>query len=72
MITNVPPTAGGWRVGRVPGKRVRRDGDGRVTVPLWLLCDGAYHSDLDLRLSPAEAEALHAQLTYVLDASEGT
>jgi hypothetical protein len=70
VIANVGPVAGGWRIGRVPGKRVRRDEDGRITVPLWLLYDGTYHSDLDLRLSPAEAESLHAQLAYALDGLE--
>jgi len=62
-------TARGWRIDRVPAKPVRRAEDGRIAVPLWLLRDGEYHSDLDLRLSPAEAEVLHAQLSYVLDGS---
>lgn len=61
-------TARGWRIDRVPAKPVRRGQDGAVSVPLWLLRDGVYHSDLDLRLSPAEAEALHAQLSRVLGA----
>lgn len=60
-------TARGWRIDRVPAKPVRRGEDGRITVPLWLRRDGEYHSDLDLRLSSAEAEALHAQLSYALD-----
>lgn len=60
-------TSRGWRISRVPAKPVRRVEDGRVSVPLWLLRDGVYHSDLDLRLSPAEAELLHAELCRVLD-----
>lgn len=60
-------TSRGWRIDRVPGKDVWRSEDGRITVPLWLLCDGAYHSDLDLRLSRQEAEVLRAQLRRALD-----
>lgn len=56
-----------WRIDRVPGKPVRRAADGRISVPLWLLRDGTYHSDLDLRLSSAEAELLTAQLSHLLD-----
>lgn len=59
-------TAYGWRIDRVPAKPVRRDADGRVSVPLWLLRDGRYHSDLDLRLTSDEAETLRAQLGQVL------
>ncbi|MFJ4644597.1 hypothetical protein ACIP6Q_13735 [Streptomyces bobili] len=29
--------------------------------------DGGFETDLALRLTPAEAEALHAQLCYALD-----
>ncbi|OEU87990.1 hypothetical protein DB35_16070 [Streptomyces abyssalis] len=61
------PTSRGWRIDRVPAKPVRRAEDGRVSVPLWLLRDGVYHSDLDLHLSPSEAELLHAQLSHALD-----
>jgi hypothetical protein len=60
-------TSRGWRIDRVPAKPVRRTADGRVSVPLWLLRDGVYHSDLDLRLSAAEAESLRAQLSRALD-----
>ena len=63
----VTSTSRGWRIDRVPAKPVRRAEDGRVSVPLWLLRDGVYHSDLDLRLSPAEAEVLQAQLSRALD-----
>jgi hypothetical protein len=59
----------GWRIDRIPGKAVRRDeDDGRITVPLWLLRNGEHRADLDLTLSPAEAEVLHAQLCYALAA----
>ncbi|MGH3312400.1 MAG: hypothetical protein ACRDP3_17740 [Streptomyces sp.] len=66
MTVSSSVTSHGWRIDRVPGKPVRRAEDGRIAVPLWLLRDGAYHSDLDLRLSSAEAEVLHAQLSYLL------
>jgi hypothetical protein len=58
-----------WRIDRVPAKPVRIAEDGRISVPLWPLSDGVYHSDVDVRLSPAEAEALHAQLTVALGAT---
>ncbi|ATW49697.1 hypothetical protein CGZ69_19210 [Streptomyces peucetius subsp. caesius ATCC 27952] len=54
-------------VSRVPGKRVRREQDGKLTIDLWLCRDGAFDADLPLRLTPAEAEVLHAQLCYALD-----
>lgn len=60
-------TAYGWRIERVPAKPVRRGEDGRVSVPLWLTRDGVYHSDLDLRLSPDEAQTLHGQLARAMD-----
>ncbi|MHC0429421.1 hypothetical protein ACX6XY_04410 [Streptomyces sp. O3] len=60
-------TAQGPRISRVPGKPVQRDADGRLTIPLWLQQDGRFDTDLTLRLTPAEAETLHAQLCYALD-----
>jgi hypothetical protein len=62
-----PAAEGGLRVARVPTKRVRREADGSVTVPLWLRRDGRFAQDLPLRLTSAEAETLHAQLCYALD-----
>jgi hypothetical protein len=55
------------QVSRVPSKPVRRDEDGTLTIDLWLRRDGAFGSDLALRLTSAEAEVLHAQLCYALD-----
>ncbi|MFM9447874.1 AAA family ATPase [Streptomyces acidiscabies] len=55
------------QVRRVPSKPVRRDGDGSIAVDLWVSQEGAYDSDVVLRLSPAEAEMLHAQLCRALD-----
>ena len=55
------------QVSRVPSKPVRREEDGTLTLDLWLRRDGAFESDLALRLTPAEAEVLHAQLCYALD-----
>ncbi|MFJ8772440.1 hypothetical protein [Streptomyces microflavus] len=55
------------RVSRVPSKPVRREADGSLAIDLWLRRDGAFESDASLRLTPAEAETLHAQLCYALD-----
>ncbi len=60
------------QVSRVPSKPVRREEDGTLTIDLWLRRDGAFESDLALRLTPAEAEALHAQLCYALDDETAT
>jgi len=58
------------RISRVPSKPVRRGEDGDLTIDLWWLTrDGGFETDLALRLTPAEAEVLHAQLCYVLDDS---
>ncbi|MFI7308261.1 hypothetical protein [Streptomyces hygroscopicus] len=60
--------ARGWRLDRIPGKRVTQTGDlGRgVTLPLWVVRDGEHQGDGQLRLSPVEAEQLHAELCYAL------
>ncbi|MFE7810525.1 hypothetical protein ACFU5P_00735 [Streptomyces sp. NPDC057433] len=55
------------QVNRVPGKPVRRQDDGTLAIDLWLCRDGVFDSDAALRLTPAEAEVLHAQLCYALD-----
>ncbi len=52
---------------RVPGKPVRRGDDGTIAIDLWLRREGVFDTDLALRLTPAEAEVLHAQLCYALD-----
>ncbi|MEU9388851.1 hypothetical protein AB0D86_02475 [Streptomyces sp. NPDC048324] len=57
------------RTSRVPSKPVRRGEGGDLTIDLWLTRDGGFEADLALRLTPAEAEVLHAQLCYVLDDS---
>jgi hypothetical protein len=54
------------QVSRVPSKPVRRDEDGTLTIDLWLRTGGEFASDLALRLTAAEAEALHVQLCYAL------
>ncbi|MDT0379708.1 hypothetical protein RM572_13115 [Streptomyces sp. DSM 42041] len=56
----------GLRVHRVPGKPLRREEDGRYALHLWLQQDGRFDGDLALRMSPAEAELLHAQLCFAL------
>ncbi|MFJ2262475.1 hypothetical protein ACIOKD_29860 [Streptomyces sp. NPDC087844] len=58
--------AKGWRIDRIPGKRVTAVHEG-VRLPLWLLHDGEHKGDALLRLSVVEAEQLHAELSYVLD-----
>ncbi|QFQ99137.1 hypothetical protein F9278_26700 [Streptomyces phaeolivaceus] len=55
------------QVSRVPGKPVRKEDDGAISIDLWLRRDGAFDSDVALRLTAAEAEVLHAQLCYALD-----
>ena len=62
------PTHRGLRIGRVPGRPVHRETNGRYAIPLWLQRDGKFDGDLALRLSPAEAEVLHAQLCFALAA----
>ncbi|NGO70836.1 hypothetical protein [Streptomyces boncukensis] len=62
------PTHRGLRVSRVPGKSVHRDPHGRYAIPLWLQRDVRFDTDLTLQLTPAEAELLHAQLCFALDA----
>lgn len=59
-------------VSRVPGKPVRREGNGSLAIDLWLCRDGVFDSDIALRLTPAEAEVLHAQLCYALDDDTAT
>jgi hypothetical protein len=70
MGTNVPhppSTPPGLRINRVPSKPVQREADGRYAIHLWLQQHGKFEGDLALRLSPAEAETLHAQLCFALD-----
>ncbi|MEU4265805.1 hypothetical protein ACYCCF_13760 [Streptomyces argenteolus] len=57
------------QVSRVPSKPVRREADGSLSIDLWFRRDGAFEADTALRLTPAEAEMLHAQLCYALDDS---
>lgn len=56
----------------MPGKPVRRDGDGSIAIDLWLRREGVFESDIALRLTPGEAEVLHAQLCYALDDETAT
>ncbi|GAB2776444.1 hypothetical protein [Streptomyces daliensis] len=56
----------GLHVSRVPSKPVQREADGRLAIHLWLRKGGTFDGDLALRLSPAEAELLHAQLCFAL------
>jgi hypothetical protein len=59
--------ARGWRLDRIPGRRVRRlDEEAGVTLPLWIVRDGEHHADGSLRMSLVEAEQLHAELCLAL------
>lgn len=60
------------QVNRVPSKPVRRHDDGTLAIDLWLTRDGDFDTDAALRLTPAEAEILHAQLCYALDDDTAT
>ncbi|MGW0465328.1 hypothetical protein ACWDX6_08665 [Streptomyces sp. NPDC003027] len=60
-------SASGLRISRVPSKPVLRDADGSLSIPLWLQRDGRFDTDVALRLTPGEAEMLHAQLCFALD-----
>lgn len=66
---SAPNPAKGWRIDRIPGKRVTATEEG-VRLPLWLLYDGEHKADTVIRLSPAEAEQLHAELCYALGEGE--
>ncbi|KAA0917840.1 hypothetical protein [Streptomyces apricus] len=66
---NETDQAKGWRIDRIPGKRVTAVHEG-VRLPLWLLHDGKHKGDAQLRLSVVEAEQLHAELSYALDEDE--
>ncbi len=56
-----------WEVERVPGGRVRRTGEDRLTLPLRLSRNGEHAIDAELSLSVVEAEHLHAALCRALD-----
>jgi hypothetical protein len=56
----------GWRLDRVRGKRVERLPDGSVSLPLSVVLNGKHRGDGQLRMTPAEAEVLHAELCRAL------
>jgi hypothetical protein len=56
-----------WGIERAPGSRARRTDDGCVAVPLRLSRNGDHATDVDLVLSLADAEHLHASLCRALD-----
>ncbi|MET7900357.1 hypothetical protein ABZS86_02390 [Streptomyces sp. NPDC005355] len=59
-----------WRIDRIPGRPAYRTDDGRVALPLWLAQDGKHVADVELMLTPGEAEQLHQALAE-LAPSEG-
>ncbi|GAA3373630.1 hypothetical protein GCM10020367_34330 [Streptomyces sannanensis] len=67
QAATMPGDPRGLRISRVPSKPVRREPDGSLAIHLWLQRDGKFDTDLALRLTPAEAEVLHAQLCFALD-----
>ncbi|MCT2592235.1 hypothetical protein LHJ74_20405 [Streptomyces sp. N2-109] len=60
------PCPRGWSVVLVPGVPLLREADGRCRLALRLCRDGVPRADLNLNLSPAEAETLHAQCSRAL------
>ncbi|MGW3562998.1 hypothetical protein ACWDSL_03685 [Streptomyces sp. NPDC000941] len=58
--------AEGWQVGPVPGRGLRREGDGHLALPLQVVRSGQHVAFASLVLSVAEAEQLHAALCYAL------
>lgn len=62
---SAPKPAKGWRIDRIPGKRVTATDDG-VRLPLWLLYDGEHKADTLFHLSLFEAEQTHAELCCAL------
>lgn len=62
-----PEAGGGWRIERIPGRPPHPTGDGRLALSLWLVRDGRHIADIELVMSPAEAEHLHASLCRALD-----
>ncbi|MFJ5305698.1 hypothetical protein [Streptomyces sp. NPDC088350] len=66
---SAPNIARGWRVDRIPAKCVTTTEEG-VRLPLWLLYDGEHKADTVFRLSPSEAEQLHAELCYAFGEEE--
>ena len=62
-----PETGGGWRIERIPGRPPHSTEDGRLALPLWLVRDGRHIADIELVMSPAEAEHLHASLCRALE-----
>ncbi|WP_406424186.1 hypothetical protein OH809_03260 [Streptomyces sp. NBC_00873] len=77
MTNNAYDPARGWRLDRIPGRRIRRienpyeTAPAALELPLWIVRDGEHHGDGRLRMSLAEAEQLHAELCLAL-ANEAT
>ena len=64
------PCPQGWRIERIPGRPLRTAGNDRMALPLWLVRDGRHVADVELVMSLAEAEHLHAALCLALDGHE--
>ncbi|MBU3871415.1 hypothetical protein KN815_47440 [Streptomyces sp. 4503] len=60
--------SGGWEVGPVPGRGLRRERDGYLALPLQVVRSGQHVALTSLVLTVAEAEQLHAALCYALGA----
>ncbi|GAA3369843.1 hypothetical protein GCM10020367_14120 [Streptomyces sannanensis] len=72
MTNNAYDPARGWRLDRIPGRRIRRiqspheSAPAALELPLWIVRDGEHHADGRLCMSLAEAEQLHAELSLAL------
>ena len=58
--------SGGWEVGPVPGRGLRRERDGYLALPLQVVRAGQHVALASLLLTVADAEQLHAGLCYAL------
>ena len=56
-----------WKTERIPGRALHRTDDDRLALPLRLSRNGEIAADVELLLSLAEAEHLHAALCRALD-----
>ncbi|MFC0599397.1 hypothetical protein [Streptomyces palmae] len=56
-----------WQIGLVSKRGLRREGDERFVLPLWIAREGNPLGTSELVLTVAEAEQLHAALCYALD-----
>ncbi|WP_105970482.1 hypothetical protein [Streptomyces geranii] len=56
-----------WKTERIPGRPLHRTDDDRLALPLRLSRNGETTAEVELLLTTAEAEHLHAALCRALD-----